>query len=130
MLFHCFASQEERRAFGGSDFFELQSCSLPPSSAPEELVSVDKLRCWQGSSLYISGDDMELFYELYSPLFGDGLYNNLSSGPMDLCGINYYSPAQAAKIMARIEAAQPLDCRPLLSWLRENSAKGFYLLGV
>lgn len=130
MLFHRFASQEERRAFGGSDFLELQPCPLPPSSTPEELVSIDNFLHWQLSSLYISGDDMGLFQELYGPLLGHGLYNNLSTGPLDPCGINYYTPAQAAAIIARIEAAQPQDCQLLLPWLRENSAKGFYLLGV
>jgi len=131
MLFHRFASQEERRAFGGSDFLELQYCCLPASTTPEELVSIYNIDNWKNESLYVYGDDMALFYDIYGWIFRDGLYNNLSRGPMDLCGINYYSPAQTAQILARVQAAQPVDYEPLLNWLQaRGDCNGIYLLGV
>lgn len=99
MLFHMFSSQQERRNFGGSDFIELQYCKLPQGLKIKEIVSVDKISNWKNDSLYVSGDDMNLFYESYSNIITGGIYNNGKSGGMDLLGINYYSQEQAALIM-------------------------------
>ena len=61
MLFHKFVSQEERRAFGGSDFIELQYCRLPHGSKLRSIISVDAISHWKLDSLYVSGDDMDVF---------------------------------------------------------------------
>lgn len=131
MLFHMFGSQEERRNSGGSDFIEIQYCRLPQGSKAEEAVSVDKVSHWQNDSLYVSGDDMNLFYESYSSIITGGVYNNGKSGEMDLLGINYYSQEQAALIMKRIEDEKPPEYEILLRWLKSGiNYTGFYVLGL
>lgn len=65
MLFHIFNSQEERKKYGGSDFIELQYCGLEKGTAIEDIVSADKIKHWQNDSLYIFGDDINLFYKHY-----------------------------------------------------------------
>ncbi len=45
MLFHTFNSQEERRAFGGSMFIELQFCKLPVGTKDKKIISVDSMPC-------------------------------------------------------------------------------------
>lgn len=131
MLFHMFSSQQERRNFGGSDFIELQYCKLPQGSKAEEAVSIDKIPHWKNDSLYVSGDDINLFYENYSKIITGGLYNNGKSGGMDLLGINYYSQEQAVLIMERIEDEKPPEYEILLRWLKSGiNYTGFYVLGL
>lgn len=107
MLFHIFPSQSERRNFGGSDFIELQYCKLPQGTTIQEIVSVDAITCWKKDSLYVSGDDMEIFYRHYGSIITGGIYNNKESGPMDLCGINFYSRKQAAFFLDCIKIEKP-----------------------
>lgn len=131
MLFHMFSSQQERRNFGGSDFIELQYCKLPQGLKIKEIVSADKIPHWKNDSLYVSGDDINLFYESYSNIITGGLYNNGKSGGMDLLGINYYSQEQAALIMKRIEEEKPPEYEILLRWLKSGiNYTGFYVLGL
>lgn len=131
MLFHMFCSQEERRNFGGSDFIEIQYCKLPQKSKAKEIVSVNKGSHWKNDSLYVSGDDMNLFYESYSNIITGGGYNNGESGEMDLLGINYYSQEQAVLIMKRIEYEKPPEYEILLRWLKSGiNYTGFYVLGL
>ena len=61
MLFHTFNSQEERRAFGGSMFIELQFCKLPVGTKNKKIISVDSIVNWQNDSLYVSNENM--FYK-------------------------------------------------------------------
>lgn len=131
MLFHMFSSQQERRNFGGSDFIELQYCKLPQGLKIKEIVSVDKIPHWKNDSLYVSGDDVNLFYESYSNIITGGIYNNGKSGGMDLLGINYYSQEQAVLIMERIEDEKPPEYEILLRWLKSGiNYTGFYVLGL
>lgn len=131
MLFHMFCSQQERRNFGGSDFIELQYCKLPQGLKIKEIVSVDKISHWKNDSLYVSGDDVNLFYESYSNIITGGIYNNGKSGGMDLLGINYYSQEQAVLIMERIEDEKPPEYEILLRWLKSGiNYTGFYVLGL
>ena len=58
MLFHVFASQEERRAFGGSYFIEMQFCDLPRGYKEKELVAVANIEHWKNDSLYINDDEV------------------------------------------------------------------------
>lgn len=126
-----FCSQEERRNFGGSDFIEIQYCKLPQKSKAKEIVSVNKGSHWKNDSLYVSGDDMNLFYESYSNIITGGGYNNGESGEMDLLGINYYSQEQAVLIMKRIEYEKPPEYEILLRWLKSGiNYTGFYVLGL
>ena len=131
MLFHMFSSQCERRNFGGSDFIEIQYCRLPQESSIQEIVSEDLIEHWKNDSLYVYGNDMEAFYQSYESIFTGGIYSSLSTGPMDLCGINFYSHKQADLIQERIKAQTPPDRQVLLEWLKgAKSLVGFYLLGL
>ena len=131
MLFHSFNSQEERREVGGSDFIELQYCRLPYCTEVKDIISVNRITHWQNDSLYISGEDMTLFYTSYSTLITGGIYNNMKRGPMDLCGINFYSREIASQIMECVEKEKPIEYRILLDWLEKGKQYiGFYVLGV
>ena len=81
--------------------------------------------------LYIFGDDIEVFYNHYGNIFTDGVYNNEERGPVDLCGINFYSREQSTLIIDRINTKTPPDYQVLLNWLRSGEHYiGFYILGL
>ena len=131
MLFHRFGSQEERREWGGSDFIELQYCRHEQGATIQQLVSVEAVTPWQEDSLYISGDDMDGFFTHYSAIFCDGVYGNGQSGVVDLCGINYYSPEQSARMIQQVQELRPLEYPILLDWLKDvTQYNGFYVLGL
>ena len=126
-----FSSQLERKNLGGSDFIEIQYCQLPPGTAMHEIVSVDSIVNWKEDSLYVLGDDAETFYRHYGNIITGGVYNNQTSGPVDLLGINFYSREQAASIRERIQAETPLDYQALEKWLQGvKKYIGFYILGL
>lgn len=131
MLFHTFSSQEERREFNGSDFFEIQFCRLPKKTEVEIIVAVDSISHWLDDSLYVSGDDANAFIEEYDCIFDGGIYNNLETGTIDPYGINYYGSDLICTIIAKLLEIRPTDYEKLVEWL--NTAKkynGFYILGV
>ena len=131
MLFHAFRSQAERRAFGGSDFIEIQYCRLPEGTSLREIVSIDAIKHWKDDSLYISGDDMDLFYRSYGDIITGGVYNNGDRGPMDLFGINFYSREQTNEIIERLAEEKPPGYQILCRWLQaDEQSLGFYVLGV
>ncbi len=95
----------------------------------KKLVEVNRIRHWQNDSLYIK--DPELFYKEYSSLLDCGIYNNLKSGTVDICGINYYAPSLIAPFISRLCDQKPLDYEVLVQWLNNASAwNGFYILGI
>ena len=131
MLFHSFNNQDERRAFGGSDFLELQFCKLKKGTNIKSIVSTRNIIDWCNDSLYVYGDDTEVFYKYYKDVFKNGVYNNLKSGDIDFFGINYYSTDQVNEMIKIIEEKKPEEYTVLLLWL--NKAKefnGVYILGV
>ena len=131
MLFHSFNNQDERRAFGGSDFLELQFCKLKKGTSIKSIVSNRNIVDWCNDSLYVYGDDTDVFYKQYKDVFKNGIYNNLKSGDIDFFGINYYSPELVEEMIKTIEANKPEDYAVILAWL--NKAKefnGVYILGV
>lgn len=131
MLFHNFRSQEERRKFGGSDFIELQYCKLKQGTKIEKIISVDAIKHWKNESLYIFGDDFNVFYSYYREIFTGGIYNNGESGSMDMCGINYYSSEQSGIVIEQVRKNHPLDYQVLLNWLKDvKKYNGFYILGI
>ena len=131
MLFHSFQSQAERREFGGSDFIEIQYCRLPEGTSLREIVSIDAIKHWKDDSLYISGDDMDLFYQSYGDIITGGVYNNGDRGPMDLLGINFYSRERTNEIIKRLAEEKPPEYQILCRWLQADEQNlGFYLLGV
>lgn len=133
MLFHFFPSQDERRAFGGGDFIQLCPCNRNRGTPIEELVSPDAVSplFWDTDSLYISGDDWEPFCAAYGEIIPGGTYQNLQSGYLDWCGINYFTPEQTAAILKRIEEEQPPEYQALLAWFKAYPPyNGFYVLGL
>ena len=131
MLFHSFNNQDERRAFGGSDFLELQFCKMKKGTNIKSIVATRNIVDWCNDSLYVSGDDTDVFYKQYKDVFKNGIYNNLKSGDIDFFGINYYSPELVEEMIKTIEANKPEDYAVILAWL--NKAKefnGVYILGV
>ena len=131
MLFHKFSSQAERRAFGGSDFFELQFCRMPPDTEAALLTAVDSVHHWRDDSLYISGDDDGAFMGAYGELFPWGMYNNLETGPIDPYGINYYRAELIDPFIAKLREVKPVEYEILAGWLTTAKGyNGFYLLGV
>ena len=131
LVFYSFLSQTERRKLGGSDFLEMQFCRIPFTMKIEKTVAVDNITHWMDDSLYVNGDDANLFLKEYGSIFDCGIYNNLESGVVDPFGINYYKPQFIETIFARILAAKPTDYEKLIEWL--STAKkynGFYILGV
>ena len=131
MLFHSFQSQAERREFGGSDFIEIQYCRLPEGTSLREIVSIDAIKHWKDDSLYISGDDMDLFYQSYGDIITGGVYNNGDRGPMDLFGINFYSREQTNEIIERLAEEKPPGYQILCRCLQaDEQSLGFYVLGV
>lgn len=130
-MFHTFPSQEARRAFGGSDFIEMQYCKLGKDCEIGTIVSVNMIPHWQTDSLYLFGNDMTTFETHYGKIFTGGIYNNGNRGPVDLCGINFYSQKQLIQMVDRIRKDKPLDYQTLLNWLEAGKQYiGFYLLGV
>lgn len=130
-MFYSFASQDERRKFGGSDFIEIQFCRLPHSTKIETIVSGDSLNYWHDDSLYVCGDDVNEFYNEYKCIFDCGVYNNLEIGAVDTYGINYYCPDFIELIITKLMNCKPTDYEILIEWL--NKAKefnGFYILGI
>lgn len=128
-MFYRFRDQGERRAFGGGYFYELQFCRHPAGTPVRQIVN--RVEYWRDDSLYVSGDDSELFDREYGGIFTGGTYANLQTGPWDWCGINYYVPALMEKIIADILEKKPAEHETLLKWLYEaRSFNGFYLLGV
>ena len=129
-MFYRFWGQDERRAFGGGDFYELQFCRLPAGTPIKRIVDVG-VEHWRNDSLYVPGDDTALFDREYGEIFTGGACNNLQSGPWDWCGINYYDPGLTEKIIAEVLERKPRESTKLLLWLYEaRGYNGFYLLGV
>ena len=131
MLFHTFHSQTERKAFGSSDFIEIQYYRLPEETSLRDIVSIDAIKHWKDDSLYVCGDDMDLFYRHYGDIITGGVYNNGDRGPMDLCGINFYAGDQAAAMIERLTEKKPPEYQVLCQWLQAGRQYlGFYVLGV
>lgn len=130
-MFLSFESQDERRSFGGSAFAELRYCKLNPDTKVKKILSARSVVHWQEDSLYIYADDTDRFVSDYAEIFGDGIYGNLTTGPLDIYGINYYPPARLKDIILNIEDRKPSDWETLSAWLKKATGyNGFYVLGI
>lgn len=130
-MFLTFENQDERRKYGGSAFIELQYCRLAPKTDIKNIVSIDTVKNWNDDSLYIYIDDDNDFVRRYGEIFTGGTYNNLKTGYMDICGINYYSPQLLAEIIKVVKKETPTDYEILLPWLKEaEKYNGVYILGL
>jgi len=129
-MFYSFASQTERREFGGSDFLEVQFCKMPPKTEIEIVTAIGSIDHWRNDSLYISGDDIYLFLTEYGDIFDCGIYNNLETGTVDPYGINYYRPDLIDAIILKLLDKRPTDYEKLAAWLHAaKKHNGFYILG-
>lgn len=130
-MFHTFKNKEDRRAFGGSAFIEIQYCKLKPNTRIKKIVSVNAIDNWQNDSLYVYVNDIDEFFSNYKDIFNNGVYNNLKKGEIDIFGINYYSSQQLTEIIDKIEKQKPLDYSVILKWLKQGiNYNGFYILGM
>ena len=131
MLFYTFGSQRERQEFGNSYFIEIQYCEMGPGENIEKLVSPDAIKHWKADSLYIHGDDDNRFYRYYSKIFNNGVYANRKTGPVDLCGINYYPPDRTRDILNALKKEGLPEQEKLVKWLKKAADNnGFYILGL
>ena len=119
MLFHVFNSQEERRAYGGSAFIEIQFCKLSTKRKVTERVALSSIQHWQNDSLYV--DDEDLFYNEYRCIFDT----------MDIFGMKYYGAELIKPIIEKLIKVKPKDYEILVEWLNKAEAyTGFYILGL
>lgn len=131
IMFHVFESQEARRAYGGSAFLEWQYCRMKPGTSLKRIVSMGAVRYLEPDSLYVHVEDLETFTAEYGSLICGGVYNNRETGPVDVCGINYYSPEAVKAIRAAIKKEQPEEYPLVLEWLeRAEAGNGFYIQGL
>ena len=133
MLFHSFSSQDERREFGGGDFLEFTFCKLRRGTSIKKIISDSEIASlhWSCASVYLCGEDWEVFRDAYGEIITGGTYANLETGSLDCCGINYFSPEQMKQIMKKIREEKPKDCQMLLNWLEQGTRyNGFYVLGL
>ncbi len=126
-----FLSQKERKRLGGSCFVELQYCRLPVGTPVKKIVSAGAVEHWKDDSLYVYGEDQNDFFEAYSRVLTDGLYSDLQTGTVDLCGINYYPPESTDGLIKRLLSDKPTGYERLVDWLgKAGACNGFYILGV
>ncbi len=129
MLFHNSDYCKARREYGNSAIIEMQFCKFPVGTDIKKIVSVDSIKHWQNDSLYI--DDENIFFDEYKNIFNCGIYANLQSGVVDICGLNYYSPELTIKIIEKINAEKSVGYEILSEWLNiAKSYNGFYILGI
>lgn len=131
VLFRSFMTQEERRRFGGSAFLEFQYCTLKRGTKLKKIVSAKAIDNFKDNSLYVSVDEIDDFFSEYKHIFRNGIYANAESGPIDICGINYYPPETMEEIIRAIEIEKPYNHLILSEWLKTGrDGNGFYILGI
>lgn len=119
MLFHVFNSQEERRAYGGSAFIEIQFCKLPTGRKVNDHIALRSINHWQNDSLFV--DDENLFYREYGRVFNS----------LDIFGMNYYGPELIKPIIEKLSTVKPMNYEVLIEWLdKAKEYNGFYILGI
>ncbi len=79
-MFLKFNSNEERRAYGGSCFIEIQYCKLPLDTSARKIVSINAIGHWNLTSMYVYDDELANFYNEYKNILNNGLYNNMNEG--------------------------------------------------
>jgi hypothetical protein len=124
MMFYHFQSQEERRASGGGQLLEFRYCA-----SGVDVLSLEAISFWKDDSLYLHHDDFAAFDVQYGEIIRGGTYHNQKTGPVDPCGLNWFSSSLTTEIVRKLEAAgnaEPL----LLEWLKNAQANGFYILGI
>lgn len=109
---------------------EIQYCKLPTSTSIKKKVNVSKIKSQLDDSLYVIWENASSFLNIYSDIFANGVYNNLSTGKIDPFGINYYSNEEVKNIIKRLNELKPKCYLVLLKWLESNTFNGIYILGI
>ena len=126
-MFLKFKSQEERKAYGGTCFVELQFCLMPKGTPVKQIIHSHDF--WRDDSLYVHGDSP--IYSTFKDIFGAGIHPDESEGYFDYYGITYYSPDKIDPIIERLLNNKPEDHSTLIEWLKEaKKQNGFYILGM
>ena len=126
-MFLKFRSQEERRQYGGSCFFELQFCRSAADQSLEDILHQSSY--WEDDSLYVHGD--KPLYSVYGSIFGKGVHPDMTEGYLDSWGITYYKSDLIDVIIERAAQSKPEGYEVLIEWLDEaRNYNGFYILGV
>ena len=96
---------------------ELAYCKLSNKSDIKTIVSISNIPFSQPDSLYVDFAFIEDFINQYDDIFTGGTYNNLKSGPVDVCGLNYYNPDLTNQIINKIKEQKPQKFEVVLNWL-------------
>ncbi|MBR2908864.1 MAG: hypothetical protein IKC11_00740 [Clostridia bacterium] len=115
---------------GNRTAIEIQYCKLPTNTSIKKKVSVSKIKSQLEDSLYVIWENASSFLDIYSDIFTNGIYNNLSTGNIDPFGINYYSNEEVKNIIKRLNELKPKCYLVLLKWLESNTFNGIYILGI
>ena len=109
---------------------ELAYCKLPNKSDIKKITNISHIPFSAEDSLCVAFPFIKDFIEEYDDIFTGGTYQNLENGPVDVCGLNYYSPELTNQIIDKVRTQKPKEYELLLNWL-ENSKQynGFYILG-
>lgn len=71
---------------------------MPQGTPLQKILSADSIKHWKIDSLYVLGDDADIFYRHDAHILVDAVYSNMKRGPVDLLDINFYSHEQAVSI--------------------------------
>lgn len=109
---------------------ELAYCKLPIKSGIQDIVSISNITFNSPDSLYIVFDYLQDFINQYDDIFTGGTYNNLKTGPVDCCGLNYFNPELTNQIINKIRTQKPQEYEAVLKWLEDSKqCNGFYIFG-
>ena len=75
--------------------------------------------------------DIDNFIDNYGDVFNGGVYNNLKTGFIDICGINYYKSELIESFINLIKSKSLPEYEKIVLWLEEAlQHNGFYILGI
>lgn len=109
---------------------EFAYCKLPNKSNIKKITNISHIPFNAEDSLCVAFPFIKDFIEEYDDIFTGGTYQNLESGPVDVCGLNYYNPELTNQIINKVRTQKPKEYELLLNWLEEaKQYNGFYILG-
>ena len=109
---------------------ELAYCKLPNKADIKKITSISHIPFNAEDSLCVVFPFIKDFIEQYDDIFTGGTYQNLKTGPVDVCGLNYYNPELTNQIIDKVRTQKPTEYELLLNWLEEaKQYNGFYILG-
>ena len=124
-----FINSKERK---GSGYIEIQNCIKKPTKGFfSKRTKFNNISHFKDTSLLISADDIDEFFEIYMEYFEP---NTVPNKDTIFCfyGLNYYSKEQTEEILRKISKNKPKHSEVLVKWLEDCVKKysGFYILGI